>query len=227
MLKKLFYILLLVPALALPLEGFGQTAQPVAVLSWKAKTYVPSSYQGKILPGSTTPLLASLDIFMSGKAVNLSGYKIYWYLNNTLIDRGVGLQSVSIRTPQTLGGGSITLRAQIPDFSSGSLVKSVSIPLVSPSIVIENPSGPSELFSKTLRLKIVPYFFTVSDLSSLKFNWSVGGIEVKAAEDPQNLIINTNPDAAPGAALSVSATVSNPAGYFESASAQKSFTLSN
>lgn len=225
--KKIFLAILFLPLLGIPFHGLGQTAQPIAVLSWKARTYAPSSYQGKILPGSSTPLLLSLDVFQSGKLVNISGMKIYWYLNNHLVDRGVGLQSVSIRTPQSLGGGAINIRAQIPDYPVDSLIKSVEIPLVSPSVVIETPSIKDKLFSKTLQLKVIPYFFTVSDLSFLKFSWKVNEADVKAAEDPQNLVVNINADAAAGSALSVSATVSNPAGYFESASAQKSFTLSN
>ncbi len=226
MLKKFFYALFLFSLLALPAQGLGQTTSPVAVLSWKAKAYTPPSYRGKILPGSTTPLLVSLDVFSAGKIVNLANYKIYWYLGNTLIDRGVGLQSISIRTPQSLGGGSLTLRAQIPDYPGEPLTKSINIPLVSPSIVIENLSGKNNFFSKTLRLKVESYFFAVNDISFLKFGWEVNGEEVQAAEDPQNLIVNINSGAV-GSLLNVSATVSNPAGYFESASAQKSFTLSD
>jgi hypothetical protein len=224
--KKIFLLILCFPLLALPSSGGAQSAGPSAILSWKARSYAPASYTGKILPSSNTPLIASLDVFESGKAADLSGLKIYWYLGNTLVDRGVGLQTISVRAPRALGGGTVLLRAQIPEYPGEAIIKSVNIPIVSPSLVLETPA-PSDFFSKTLKLKAVPYFFNVSDLSFLKFSWKVNDLDVAAAEDPQNLIINVNPDAAPGSALEVSAIISNPAGYFESASAKKSFVISD
>lgn len=225
--KKFYFGFAAFVFLGLPLFSSAQVSAPQAILSWKARSYAPASYQGKVLPGSNAPLLISLDVFENGKLINVSDKKIYWYMNDLLIDRGVGLQSISVRAPQTLGGGTASIRATIPDYSSDGLGKGVDIPVVSPSVVIEAPTNSDKLFSKTLQLKVTPYFFTVSDLSFLKFSWEVNGKTAETAEDPQNLIININPDAAAGSILDISATVANPTGYFESATAKKSFTLSN
>lgn len=224
--KKLIFFVISFSLFAGPIFSRVQAAGPQGVITWKARTFVPSEYQGKTLPGSNTPVLASFEILDGGKLVNISGYKIYWYMNDHLIDRGVGLQTVTLRTPQVVGGGTITLRAQISDYPGGIFSKSVDIPLVSPSVVLESPYAGNRFTGQSAQLKALPYFFTVTDISFLSFSWKVNGGPVQTIENPQYLTVNINPGAAAGSLLDVAATVTNPAGYFESVTASKSLTLS-
>lgn len=224
-LKRALFFLLGV-ALVFPAAGLAQTSEPIPVITWKARSYVPAEFPGKPLPISNTPILASLEVFVNGKKADISGYRIYWYLNNRLIDRGVGLQSVSVRAPQLLSGGIASLRAKIDDYPGFPISKNVDIPVVSPSAVIERSVSGNTFFSKTLELEAVPYFFNVTDIPFLSFSWKVNGEVVSAAENPQNLIVTINDDAVGGSILNIEALISNPVEYFESAKAQKSLTFS-
>ena len=204
----------------------AQVAGPQAFITWKAKGYAPVNYPGKILPGSNSPILASVDVINGGKPSNLSALTIYWYLNDKLIDRGAGLQSTTFRTPTSLGGGIVSLRVQIPDYPGGEVSQSVDIPMVSPSIVLYSGLPQNKFSSQSIVVSALPYFFTVPDISFLTFSWTVNGQDVQAVENPQSLNININQGAASGSALDVKASVTNPAGYFETASNEQSFIFS-
>lgn len=222
--RFLFFILGL--AAFLPVAGLAQTAEPIPVISWKARSYAPAEFQGKPLPISNTPILASLEVFAGGKKADISNYRIYWYLNDRLIDRGVGLQSVSVRAPQLLNGGVVSLRAKIDDYPGFQISKNINIPITTPGAAIKRSSAGDKFFSKTLEFEAVPYFFNITDIPSLSFSWKVNGESVSAAENPQKLIVTINDDAASGAMLNVEALISNPMEYFEFAKAQKSLTFS-
>lgn len=203
----------------------AQTAAPQAFITWKAKSYAPASFGGKILPGSTSPVLADVEVIDKGKPANLSQVTIYWYLGDNLINRGIGLQSVTFRAPQTLSAGSVSLRVRIPEYPGG-IVKSVNIPVVRPSVVLESLYPGGTFNSQSVQVRALPYFFTVPDISFLSFNWSVNGSAVQTAENPQNLRVNINQGAAPGSVLDIKVGVSNPVGYYEGASDTKSLTFS-
>lgn len=203
----------------------AQIAGPQVFITWKAKSYAPADFAGKILPGSTSPILADVEIIDKGKPADLSKMTIYWYLGDQLINRGVGLQSVTFRAPQTSSAGLLSLRVQIPEYPGG-VVKSVNIPVVRPSVVLESLYPGDTFNSQSVRVSVLPFFFSVPDVSSLSFNWTVNGAPVQTAENPQDLQININQGAAPGSVLDIKVSVSNPAGYFEGASAEKSLTFS-
>ncbi len=204
----------------------AQVSGPQIFLTWKTKGYVPENYAGKILPGSTSPVLAALDVVQNGKVADLSNLTIYWYLNDKLLDRGVGLQAVTFRTPKSLGGGAITLRAEIPDFPGTGASKAIDIPLVPPSVVLRSTYPQNKFSSRSAEVSAIPYFFTVPDISFLTFSWAVNGTGVKTTENPQTLQVNINQDATPGSTLNIKVSVSNPAGYFENVSDEKGLTFS-
>lgn len=203
----------------------AQIAGPQTFITWKAKSYAPAFFAGKILPGSTSPVLADVEIIDNGKPANLSQMTIYWYLGDQLINRGVGLQSVTFRAPQTLTAGMLSLRVQIPDYPGG-IVKSVNIPVVRPSVVLESLYPGDKFNSGSVRVSALPFFFSVPDISFLSFSWTLNGSPVQSAENPQNLQININQGAAPGSVLDIKAAVSNPTGYYESSSDEKSLLFS-
>ncbi|MDO8504597.1 MAG: hypothetical protein Q7S36_01965 [Candidatus Liptonbacteria bacterium] len=208
----------------------GETAHaspPQIFITWKAKSLVPAFFSGKILPGSKTPILASVEVIDNNKIANLSGLKIYWYLNEHLIDRGDGLQSIAFRSPKTLGDEAMHLRVQIPGYPGGiPIIKDIIIPLVSPSVVLESQYPGNRFSSRSVLVRALPYFFGVPDVSFLSFSWTLNGQDIKTSENPQQLTVNINQDALPGSALGISATVTNPNGWFESAKADKPLTFS-
>lgn len=222
---KILFIGLFLSLLAF-VRADAQVAGPQAFITWKAKGYAPTNYTGKILPGSNSPILANVEVFSGGKVINLSALTIYWYLNDRLLDRGVGLQAASFRTPQSINGGTIILRVEIPDYPGGGITSSVNIPLVTPTVVLWSPYPQDKLNSQSVQVSVLPYFFTVPDISFLTFSWAVNGKDVQTTENPQVLQVNVAQGAAPGSALDIKVSVANPAGYFESSSDEKSLTLS-
>ena len=95
---KIFLVLLPVIIFAVVFGGtiaHAQSATPQMVVTWQAYgSYVPPAYGGKALPNQESRLTASLELLSNGKLVDLSGQTIYWYLDDTLIDSGVGHQYI-------------------------------------------------------------------------------------------------------------------------------------
>lgn len=222
---KLLLVIILLPLLALPFGGRA-ASEPQAFITWKAKTYVPAGFPGKILPGSNSPILASLEVVDGNRIADLSGQKIYWYLNDNLLSRGAGLASIALRTPSAIGGGAISLRVQIPEYPSGPIYKTVSIPIVPPSIVIQTPTIGGRFSGSGIIAQALPYYFSVQDASLLSFSWKVNGDPVKVSENPDQLQVNINDGAASGSKLTISVSASNPAGSFESATTARTLIYS-
>ena len=68
----------------------------------------------------------------------------------------------------------------------------------------------------------LPYFFNIKKFGDLLFSWSVNGEKIEAAEKPEELSVNINPDAQAGSALSISLLIKN---QEQSESASDSITL--
>lgn len=201
-------------------------ANPKAILSWQAKSYAPPGFQGKILPGQNSPVVVSLEVIDNKKIVDLSPYRVFWYTDGDVSGKGMGLQYMTFRVPAVFGGGSTKISINIPDYPGGALSKSVIIPIASPSVVLSSSYPQNNFKDKSFKVRVLPYFFGVPDLSYLNFSWLLNGSQVMTAENPQELLVNINSDAAVGSVLSVKAMVKNPKGNFEAASDQKNFTYS-
>jgi hypothetical protein len=187
----------------------AQTA-PQMVVTWQAYgSYVPPQYADKALPNQESKLTASLALLVNGKFVDLSQQTIYWYLNDTLIDSGVGDKYIVFPTFGT-APAFLTLEAELPSYNGNLLMHDVQIPLISPKAVIEAPHPTAQLSGNPITLQGTPYFFYVSDPSSLSYSWSVNGQTSAAAENPQTLQVNLDPSTQSGASLGISLTITDP-----------------
>ncbi|MBI4085620.1 MAG: hypothetical protein HY432_03925 [Candidatus Liptonbacteria bacterium] len=217
--KKIFILLILITAFGwiLP-HSFGQTApvSPQILLTWKANTYVPDRFSGKVMPAANSQITASVELIDGGRIMNISGQNIYWYADNNFIDGGIGKQSVTFRAPD-VAGGSIDIRAEIPNYSRGRQFKTVTIPIVKPHAVIEAPFPSGKFSSSPLNLVALPYFFNVTSISQLNFAWNVNGQTPSGAENPQNLNVKFEPTLPSGSVISVSLSIGNPSADFETA----------
>src|SRR3989344_9585493 len=228
--KKKLYTLLFLLLLGFAANSFAQTATPSVpklFLTWSSNTYVPPGFTGKIMPTANSEITASVELIDGGKVANLSKQNVYWYANNNFLSGGIGMQSVTFRAPDA-AGGTIDLRAEVPNYSKGGQLKTISVPIVRPSVVIE-PIFPSGRFSSSpLQLIGQPYFFNTTSPSRLNFAWSVNGQTPSGAENPQNLNIKFGPTMTPGSTLSVSLSVQNTDSRFrfETASKSMNFTYS-
>ena len=122
------YLLLVTPA----------QAAPQFLASWKADSYVPSWYQGKILPSRGTPVTVSFEVINSGQKADLSGTAVRWYINNKLVKNetnGFGIQSISFNIPD-YGGQETEVRIAIPNYRGSELNHILRIPVKNPEAVL-------------------------------------------------------------------------------------------
>lgn len=184
----------------------AQSIQPKFLFSWHASnSYAPSFYKGKVLPRSQSQITATFELVSGGKTINMANQSIYWYLDDTLIGGGTGVQQVTF-SPFGTAPETENLRVEIPGYSSGYLIHQVVIPIVNPMVVINSPY-PNGQFSETNATATALAYFFGSPSTNLAFAWSVNGQSGKSAENPDILEINLPGGVPSGSTISVSLQV--------------------
>lgn len=158
---KLFYRIGLFGFIGL-ITPFLTHAAPTLLVTWRAHSYTPIEYAGKILPAAG----ASIDIVVAaiegGRFVSLSPYEIRWYVNDELAARGVGRAALTLTAPRT-GEDEIQIRVNLPNYKGQIIDEFISIPIVRPEAVIDRSQLPL--------LKPLFYFFNVADPSRIAAEW--------------------------------------------------------
>jgi len=149
------------------------------IITWQAQSFVPADYAGKSLPTTGVNIKAGLEIVEENKIQDLSKLNIRWYLDGKLLTQGLGLKEINFRATRA-ATYSHFLRAAIQDEEE--ISGGVNIPIISPKLIIKTPSPAVNYIplGKTL-LQAVPYFFNVSGLKELVFNWVVNEKTIKGA----------------------------------------------
>lgn len=203
----------------------GQTARPEFFVTWRASSYAPPDYSGKVLPTNGSEITVSSELIENGKILDLAGERVLWYLDDNVIGRGEALRSVSF-IASARAGGRHEVRVQINSFRKQSDIvsKTIDIPVARPEAVIETRL-PSDAFQGTnVRVRGKPYFFNVGDVSELEYKWVVNGKSPTDEESPSFLDINLVGSQAM-TELRVGLTVVNPKDVLEFARAHKSVSL--
>lgn len=204
------------------LSARAQTASPQFLLTWKASgSYVPSFYKGKALPTYGSKITASLELVSRGSIVNIKNQTIYWYVNDTLVGGGIGLQTVTF-PPFGDAPSTFNLRVELPNYPSGSLIHQVQIPLLQPEAVIYAPYPNGQSSANPISVKALPYFFNANSAANLSYSWAVNGEQGTNAENPDGADINLPSSTPSGTNLAVSLTIS---GQANSASAGASTNI--
>ncbi len=195
-----------------PLWSVAQINGPHLLITWRAESYVPSNFSGKVLPTANSPITATIELIENNKLADLSGQTIYWYANNEFMGGGVGTRSISFLAPKT-AGGTVTLRAAIQGYEGG-LSQSIDIPVARPETVIRAPFPDGTVSTRSIDLAAYPYFFNVRDPLALAFSWTVNGEAPKHFDDPEILHVSLGPDVANGTPIAVSLNIQHPADIF-------------
>lgn len=189
----------------------AQQSQPQFMMTWTAHgSYVPPGYPGKALPNQESRITASLALVSAGgQQLNLANKTIYWYLNDTLIGGGAGVQNISF---MPFGGAPnfMTLKVELPNYNGSLLLHAIQIPLMQPKAVIETQHVNGQFSANPLTLVGTPYYFNATDPSSLSYQWSVNGQSPATAENPQTLQVNLDPGTQSGSAFAISLNITNP-----------------
>ncbi|MDO8536931.1 MAG: hypothetical protein Q7R94_01650 [bacterium] len=200
------------------LRGSAQTSEPQFLVTWRAQSYVPPWFGGKVLPGANSPITVSFDLVSQGKILDLTGQTIYWYANNGLLEGASGKQTATFSAP-AFAPNLVNLRIQMPNYKGNFLIKEIKIPVVAPEVVIETPYPAGSFFSPSFSARGVPYFFNVASPLNLNFSWSVNGEPAQNAENPDKLDVTLNADAPSGSTIEIGLYVKNPDDEFNAASA--------
>jgi hypothetical protein len=185
------------------------SAQPQFLVTWQAlNSYAPPYYQGKVLPGASSQIVASVELVSGGKLVNLKNQTIYWYLNTNYIGGGIGAQRITF-SPYGGAPDSLALEVKLPSYNNDSLLHTVSIPVVQPKAVIVARYPQNQFSDNPFTLQAQAYFFNVPSLLPLVFNWSANNQVANNTENPTEADISIPSDSPSGSQLSVTLDVKN------------------
>lgn len=186
--------------------------EPEFLITWKANSYVPPDYQGKILPIENSVITMALELIENGRIADLSRNEIRWSIGDE-VQSAFGKKSFSFQIGQ-FNRADQRIRVEILNYRGRILEKFIEIPLAKPEVFIQN------LGNNAFEAK--PYFFNVNNLKQLIFSWSVNGQNAAGTvENPQILQLKINGQ--PINPIEIKLRVSNLLNEIESASAN--FTL--
>ena len=203
----------------------AQQVQPKFLISWHAgNSYVPSFYKGKILPGSRSQVTASFELISGGGIVNVKKQSIYWYLDDTLIGGGVGVQQITF-SPFGSAPELENLRVELPNYIGGYLIHQITIPIINPVVVIDAPY-PNGQFSETNATATALAYFFNTPAANLAFTWSANGQSGSNAENPDIFQINLPAGTPLGSTVAISLQAQNPQNG-QNANASENLTYQN
>lgn len=200
---------------AASIKGGAQTQSPQVIITWKATSYAPPGYAGKVLPGPGSPMLASVQILDKGKIADLTGKTIRWYLDGSLIRTSTGNPHVTFAAPERAAPSSFELSMQIPGYQidatrSELLFSTIIVPLAAREVVIEAPYPERRFRGASFAVTGVPYFFNVREPAALNFSWTVNGKAVTSTEDKELLEVRFTKAPAANTSVNVGLIVRDP-----------------
>jgi hypothetical protein len=125
-----------------------------------------------------------------------------------LVGGGTGVQQVTF-PPIGDAPNSVNLRVTLPNYNGAYLVHAVTIPMVLPEAVVYAPYPNGQFSQNPLTVEALPYFFSVTDPSTLAYSWSVNGQSGSNAENPETAEITLPQGTQSGTAVTVSLSVEN------------------
>lgn len=201
----------------------GQSSAAEMHITWRAQTYAPPTYIGKLLPTAGARVTASVFAVQNGKLLDLTGKTVYWYLDDEFIEGGANQQTVEFRVPKDKNGTIAELMVRLPN-TAGGLVNTIDIPIVAPHVAIDAPFPRGVVSGPSFRVRARAYFFNTPSPAFLSYSWAVNNKE-PSAEDPENLSVGIEPGSTPGSSILLNLNVKNPVSFIEFAGHTKTLIL--
>ncbi|RME58653.1 hypothetical protein D6779_06030 [Candidatus Parcubacteria bacterium] len=159
-------------------EVLAKEASVQFLIDWKAESVVPRGYQGKALPGPSTKINVSFNIIDNNKLVDLSNRQIRWYLDDELIESGIGLQTFSFRTFR-MGDTYHRVRVEVSNYKNHperlGAVTTIRVPVIFPKVVLEAPFPHHVFSSQKARLPAKIFYYSKDALASIILSWEIDG----------------------------------------------------
>jgi len=196
------------------IEGLIATSETVirpteVDLLWEATSYVPPFYEGRPLPGGSTPIRAQAvaRLRASGGALIPERDIVYtWYRNNTIVSSGRGKSSALLPGPLLFGADSIRVTVESADRTLKGAAQT-RIVAVEPFLSFheDHPlfgvlyhrslEGSVNTLETELDVTAVPYFADITSPSdqALIYEWKMNDYTITADPvDPQTLALAAN-----------------------------------
>lgn len=220
MILLVFWILFGIWIFSFVIPDRAAAAAPQFLVSWQAQSYVPSWYQGKVMPTKDSPVRISFELIDGGRLADLSGTAVRWYVNDKLMlneNNGLGITSFGFNVPD-YAGQQTEVRISLPSYRGQALDKVITIPVSSPEVVIDGRFTQNQLQIGDNSFAAVPFFFNAQTLADLDFNWVANGQQANNQSDtPWILNLNLDANTQPGYSVNLGITVQNIANQLESA----------
>jgi len=189
----------------LPVQS--QTSEINITLTWSTNTYTPFDYPGKALPvkGSVIEVAANID----SQEVNPQELNYRWFLNRHLQGEQSGQAKSVLGFPvKWTSENEQSIRVEIRDKEENLLGSAyLDIGIVQPQVVIQPITNKGTLPLESSVSSIIkeyqisaeqetsfiaqPYFFNISSINELNFNWNLGGREASqiSSDNPHVFIL--------------------------------------
>jgi len=184
MLFLILYSLFMIP------PASAQVA-PEFMVTWKANNYVPSDYQGRILPIDKTIIEIAFEVIDKNKIADLSKTEIFWHINGRFQNSGPGIKNFNFEANKLIRDQLIEII--IPNYQTMAegikLNKTLTIPLAKPDVIINSPYPNNEIAAVQNEFKALPYFFNiVNPPTDLFFNWQANTQKIEGGVENPNLL---------------------------------------
>lgn len=154
--------------------ALAQSQSSQAHITWKASNFYPSSFAGKALPTFGTPVTVTLEVTQAGALVDLSQAEITWELDGKFLTGGRNVKRATFTASKGVGETHFVRVAA--ERGSSSFGTSVRIPVEAPSVSIGAPYLVRTNLAEAISLRALPFFFNVSSLREMSFQWNVEGV---------------------------------------------------
>lgn len=205
----------------LVLSTSAQTQPAQVFITWKARNFYPSYFEGKALPTLNSPVTVSMEAAKNGAWLDTSPYDISWELDGKYIGGGRGVKQATFIV--TKGAGDTHFIRVSMTRGEETIGASLRIPVGNHTVVIDAPYPNGRGKGGAITLRAIPFFFNLSSLSDFSFMWIVDGTRQNTGSDSA-LTISGNSDLAPRT-FSVSLEAQNQANPQEIASARGQFSI--
>jgi hypothetical protein len=185
----------------------AQTADQL-IITWRAENLYPADFMGKAMPTSGSPIRLSVEAVIAGKIANLASADISWFLDETLLERGVGTKTTYF-TARSSATNNNFVRAQVK-LGNKNLEGTVRVPVKQARVIIEIPTIDKTLpASSEIQISAVPYFFNVNSLENLAFNWIINNNRQKQIGNGELTLKIGEPQSGDQQRMTITANIQN------------------
>jgi len=171
--------------------------QSFLYLTWESDGMAPLTYKAKAMPAEFAMIKVSVQplIYSKGSYLNSDNWNYQWFVNEELINQGVGLKEVRfIAKDYTRADYEVTVRV-FSTVSETPFIKTATINLVKPLVYLKPVNEKSIALNSyntsenLVELEAVPFFFGSYGLNQLHYSWAVNGYPIADFDNEKSIMV--------------------------------------